>query len=260
MIGALSDIGSVVTRWRTWALMGNQDVALRYRRSLLGPFWLSFSMAAMIMGIVLLYGQIFEQEFDTYLVYVAPGILMWGYIMSLIMDGCHIAIDAEGQLRSVRIPLPVLAARMVFRNFLIFLHNLLAVMVIIVATGNFNARPEALLAIPGIAVVTLIGFFGALILGPVCLRFRDVQQVIASAMQMMLFLTPVFWMPNQGRVSELVSNANPFFHMIQLVRMPIEGDAPAELNWVVTLCLMGGLMLASMLALSATRKRIFLWL
>ena len=70
-----ADLTATIVRWRTWALMAGQDILLRYRRSVLGPFWISISMAALILAIGYLYSAVMNLPLVTYLSYLAFGLL-----------------------------------------------------------------------------------------------------------------------------------------------------------------------------------------
>lgn len=259
MVGTLSDIAAVFIQWRTWFLMGSQDIDMRYRRSLLGPFWISLSLVVLVIGMSALYAPIMDSRFHDYLYWLGSSFLVWFLISGLINEGMQIAIEAEGQLRSVRIPLPVLAARMVHRNFIVFLHNLI---VIVAAMALFRLAPtlDLLLAPIGILVLLMIGFFCALVLGPLCLRFRDVAQVVTNVMQMAFFLTPIIWQPTQAKVPWYFVEANPFYHLIELVRAPLLGKVPTFNNWAVSLSVLAAAMVIAVLTLAMSRRKIFIWL
>lgn len=259
MFAPAQDMFHAARRWRTWVLMGNQDIQLRYRRSVIGPFWISLSLAALIFALTILYSQIFDQPFGDYLRWLSSGFLVWFLLSSMLIEGCSIGTEAEGQLRSAAIPIPVLAARMVYRNSIVFLHNALVVVVLAVIFG-FVPTVQTLWIFPGVAAVLVLGFLVANIFGPICLRFRDLQQVVVNIVQIIFFLTPVLWRPEQGRVSSVFVEYNPFYHMVELVRAPLLGNVPTEQNWVIVLSVMGGLLLTAVITLSVSRKKIFLWL
>lgn len=257
--GVFSDIAATFAQWRVWFLMGNQDISLRYRRSIIGPFWLSLSLGAMVLGMSILFGQIFQVDLATYLTWVGVSFLVWILLSTMITEGCAIAMEGEPQLRSVPIPLPVFAARMAHRNLVIFLHNALVIAVLIAVFG-YRPGLELLFAPLGLVVLLFVGYFGALVLAPICLRFRDLPQIVANILQIAFFITPIIWMPSQGRVNPLIVQANPLYHLLELVRAPILGAQPTALNWTVALSILGGLMIAALIVLGLTRRRLFVWL
>ena len=57
---ALLDLREGFKLYHVWGLLGWQDIKQKYRRSVLGPFWITLSAAAMIGGIGLLYSRLQE--------------------------------------------------------------------------------------------------------------------------------------------------------------------------------------------------------
>jgi lipopolysaccharide transport system permease protein len=239
--------------------MGAQDIGMRYRRSLLGPFWISLSMAALVVGLASIYGRLFDQEFHEYLYWIAASFLIWFFISSLITEGMQVAIEAEPQLRSLPIPIPVLAARIVYRNLIVFLHNAI-VIVALMALFGMRPTPAMVMVIPAVAVNMMFGFCAALVLGPLCLRFRDVAQVIISLMQIFFFVTPIMWNPDQHRVPEVFVQYNPLYYLVEIFREPLLGRFPSVEMWEIALALVGVMAASAVITLTASRSKIFVWL
>jgi ABC-type polysaccharide/polyol phosphate export permease len=63
----LSDMGQGLLRWQLWGIIGWYDVRQHYRRSVLGPFWFTLSMAIMVGVLGFLYGALFGQPLNLYL-------------------------------------------------------------------------------------------------------------------------------------------------------------------------------------------------
>src|SRR5271155_1547408 len=103
-VSALSDIVAATRRYPLIGMLGWQDVRQRYRRSVLGPLWLTISMGVMIGTIGIVFSQILKAPLTEFLPFLAIGIVMWGFISSLINDGCLGFIAAEGILKQLPIP------------------------------------------------------------------------------------------------------------------------------------------------------------
>lgn len=259
MLAAVDEFCSIFTRWRVWFLMANQDISLRYRRSLLGPFWISLAMGSLVLGLGLLYSQIFHQPFKEYVSFIAAGLLAWQFLSGMVLDSTNVVMEAEPHLRALPLPLPLFAARMVLRNLIIFGHNLVVVMLMLLYFQH-SVSFVTLLAVLGVALYAIAGFAVALILGPLSARFRDIPQVIANVVQLAFFLTPIFWKAGQLRPNNPAIAFNPFFHFVQLVRQPLLGIAPSLTNWMVAILITVLLLVCAFLTLAYTRRKIFLWL
>jgi ABC-type polysaccharide/polyol phosphate export permease len=259
MDGVAGDFGAVFSRWRTWLLMGNQDISMRYRRSVIGPFWISITMAVLVLSIGTLYAEVQHQPYREFLTYFGCGILAWTFLSTLINEGCQIVMEADGHLRNVRMPTPMLSARMVYRNTIILFHNALVVGLMLAFLG----QPFTLVAvwsIVGLALYIPLGLFLGVAFGPVCARFRDLTQVVGSIVQIGFFLTPIMWKPSSGMRNAIFVDANPFYHLIEIVRRPLLGALPTLTDWVYSLGMLSLAMVMAVVSAGISRKRIYLWL
>jgi ABC-type polysaccharide/polyol phosphate export permease len=205
--------------------MGWQDVKQRYRRSMLGPFWLTLSMAILIGALGFLYGQLFNMELSTYMPFLTLGFLIWGFISSVITEGCSSLIAAEGFIKQVRLPFTLHVLRCIWRNLIMLAHNAVVFIPVMII---FQVWPSwsALLIIPGMVLLIINAVWVTLLLGAVCARFRDVAQIVASLIQVAFFMTPIIWMPELLRDRIMFAEANPFYHLVEIVRAPLLGAVP----------------------------------
>jgi ABC-type polysaccharide/polyol phosphate export permease len=98
------------------------------------------------------------------------------------------------------------------------------------------------------------------VLGIASARFRDIMFLTGFLMQMAFFVTPVFWRPDQMAPSRrIIAEANPFWHMLEIVREPLLGRMPDPQHWVVCFALAGGLSVVSLIVLALFRKRVVFW-
>src|ERR1700730_14608158 len=66
--------------WRLWTMLGWNDIRQRYRRSTLGPFWITLSMAVFIGVLGMIYSRIFHVNVEVYLPFLTAGYVTWRFI------------------------------------------------------------------------------------------------------------------------------------------------------------------------------------
>src|SRR5262245_33272407 len=74
---AWADVIQGVKLWPLWGTLGWNEILQRYRRSMLGPFWLTISMAVMVVALGVVYAELFKQKIDDFVPFFCLGILLW---------------------------------------------------------------------------------------------------------------------------------------------------------------------------------------
>src|ERR1700733_5388846 len=83
----ISDVLSGLTLWRLWGRLGWNDILQRYRRSMLGPLWLTASMAIMVVALGILYAELFRTPIHDFLPFLCVGLLIWNLMSSFLTEG-----------------------------------------------------------------------------------------------------------------------------------------------------------------------------
>lgn len=255
---ACADFGEGLRRWELWGTLGWHDIRQRYRRSTLGPFWLTISTGAMVGSLGFVYAELFGQTLAGYLPHLALGLIVWGFIANLIIEGCNIFIGSEGVIRQLRAPLSVHVFRMLWRNLIILAHNMVIYVVLLVA---FHIRPgaAALLAIPGLFILCLTAVWSGLLCGLLSARFRDIPYMIASVIQIIFLATPIMWSGDQIG-NRLIVELNPFYHLIEVMRGPLLGQVPSFETWAAALGVTALGWLVTLAFFVRFRERIAYWI
>lgn len=217
-------------------MLGWQDIRQRYRRSKLGPFWLTISMGVMIGMIGIVFGQVLNSPMKEYLPFLATGIILWTCFSTSVMEGSTSFIDAQGMIRQLNLPLSLYPIRVLWRNIVICGHNIIILPLVFLAVGR-GITWDIFWLIPGFIVFSWNMLWVSLLLGTFCTRFRDMPQIVNSLMQVFFYVTPIIWMPNalNPRSANLLVEPNPIYHLIQIVRAPILGGSPTYMNWGVSI-------------------------
>lgn len=225
---AIDDLVEGLKAHRVWMMLAKMDIRQRYRRSVIGPFWITITMVIFILAIGPLYSHLLGIGTKDFIPYLAMGIITWGLISGVILDGAGAFVGAENLVRSVKLPYTVHILRVLQRNLIIFLHNLLAFVPFMLFLG-ITPQWQWLAAIPGVALILLAAIPTAFLLGTLSARYRDMQQMIASIVQLLFFMTPIFWKAELLRDRSYLADYNPFQVLLEVVRRPIvEGIPPVE--------------------------------
>jgi ABC-type polysaccharide/polyol phosphate export permease len=224
-------IGAQVDQWATLAW---SDIKLRYRRTTLGPLWITLSLGAFVFSVGLLYGVLFGNELSQYLPYFAAGIIAWTFLASCITEGCVVFVGSAAMIKAIPVPLVLHVYRMLMRQLIVLAHNL-ALIVVLWLIFRWSLHWTLVLFLGGLALNTACAFGWILTLGIVAARFRDVQLIISTVLQLLFLLTPIMWQPGslRGAGLTIVADANPLYHLVQVVREPLLGVAPEPVTWAI---------------------------
>lgn len=199
------------------------DVVSRYRGSILGPFWITLSMALMVLGIGVVYANLFAVTLQDFLPIVALGIVFFGTINTTIVEGCDTFTNAAGMLSQTSLPMLTFVWRTVLRNLINLAHHIVIVAAVLILYGYWR-HVNLPLAVAGLVFLVVNAAWLSLLVGIISARFRDIPQVVTSIMQFAMFVTPVFWQPTRLSNHPAVLQFNPFYHMLEGVRAPLLGQ------------------------------------
>ncbi len=256
---ALDDILGGLRLWRLALTLGWLDVRLRYRGSTLGPFWLTISTGVMVSALGVLYARLFNMDLQSYLPFLALSQVLWGFLASLVSEACVAFTDAEAVIRSVRMPFFVFSIRTLVRNLVTLAHNIL-VFVGVFAYFRIWPGADGLLALPGLLLWIVDALALTLLLGAFCARFRDIQPIVNSVMQIAFFVTPVIWKPDQLGAGAAHLFYNPFFDLLEIVRAPLLGQAPGFIVWAAAIVYSLALCAVSWAFFVRARGRVTFWI
>jgi lipopolysaccharide transport system permease protein len=116
-----------------------------------------------------------------------------------------------------------------------------------------------LLIIPCLALIVANLLWITLLFSMLGARFRDLEYLLAAAMPILMFLSPVFYRPDYLPINGKLMWLNPFSHLLELARYPLLGTAPPTFIILTNLsfCLLGWIFTLSIF--NAKRDRITYW-
>lgn len=229
---AFRDLDEAIRRAPVWLHAGWIDVVWRFRRTRLGPFWHTLGLAAFVLVMGVIWSTILNQDPFQYFRYVTVSLIVWGLIASFVTEGTGILVAGQATALSMRFPYVAFACAQVWRSLLLFAHYFVFYVIVMVITLHSPGWP-VLLAIPALLLLTLNGVWMSLLVGMMCLRWRDLVPATQTAMQIAIFATPVFWPKEMlGPRLAIAADVNPLFHLVQILRDPLLGNMPPLTSWI----------------------------
>jgi ABC-2 type transport system permease protein len=246
-----------------WLHLGWQDIKQRYRRSVLGPIWITIATGTMAVALGGLYSQLFHLPLAEHLPYVTLGLIIWNLINASILEGADVFIANEGLIKQLPTPLSVHVYRLVWRQVLLFAHNIIIFVIIAIIFPKPWSWAD-LSVIPALALIVANCVWVALCFGILATRYRDISPLLASLVQLLFYITPIIWndqtlrLQGAGTWAKIIE-LNPLLHYVDIVRAPLLGEPQELRHWVVviTLTVLGWVVAA--LAMRQYRARVPYW-
>jgi lipopolysaccharide transport system permease protein len=259
-IGAAArDLRRGVVGWRIWHLLAWKEIRQRYRRSLLGPFWLTISMAVQMLTMGIVVAILFNQSFDRFLPYVCVGLIFWTMFSGLINEGATAFVASGDFILHMRIPLTAYLLQCLWRNLIILGHNMVVFVGVMVIYGIAPSLKMALFLVTFPLALWSISWI-ALGLAVVSTRFRDLPTMVATGLNVLFWLTPIVYSPDQLGRQQWLATTNPLAHVLDLMRLPLLNQVPAPNSFLIVIAM--GLVgwTGAFLLFARFRSRVPFWL
>ncbi|MCW8445042.1 ABC transporter permease [Fluoribacter gormanii] len=226
---AVVDLFDSIKKWKLWTYLGWNDIKIRYRGSVLGPFWITASMLVIIVAFSVVYSRLFHQSIAEYVPFFTTGYLVWVLISAALAESCNTFVEASLLINEIKLPYILYVFRLTWRHVIIFFHNAL----VYCAVALYFQVPlnwAIVYVIPGLLLIILNLISAGLILSILGTKYRDIPPIINSLIQVMFFITPISWNANLLPNSAIIV-FNPLNYFIDLIRMPLLGQVPGLVTW-----------------------------
>jgi len=234
------------------------DIRARYKRSVLGPFWITLSTAIGVVGLGFLWSELFKMDRAEFIPLLAIGLILWQFMSACIVESATLFNRQGNIIRNLTLPLALHPAQLVLRHTINFAHNLPLLLVVYLLLGK-GVGWYALMAIPGVVLVILNLFWISLLFGMLGARFRDFEYMVAMIMPLMMFLSPVMYRASALTTLGKYMWLNPLAEMIEMIRDPLLGTEVSPFVYLanVAILLVGGTLTLALF--NAKRNRIAFW-
>lgn len=258
MSRAIKDFILAITLFRRFFIFTAwSDIRMQYRRSTLGPWWITASMAVSVGVLSIVYSRLMHESLGPYVVYVGCGSAIWYLISTSISAGASVFNSESDYITQINIPISVYVLKLLTKNLITFGHSFIVCVAIILMFAPINWH--TLLFIPGMLLLLMNLYWVILLIGMLGSRYRDIPPIINSVIQLLFLASPIAWNANKLGAHSKIVLLNPITYAMDIVREPLMGHSPMLLSWIVGIvCFVIGTTI-SFLLLNKYRTRIPYW-
>ena len=205
-----------------------RDIQLRYRGSFLGILWTLLNPLAELLVLLFVFGTVLNVNIPNFSAYLFTGLIAYGWFQTSVNFATLSVVGNRELVRRPGVPIAVLPIVTVAANLVHFLLSLPILIGLLLYSGvSFSAAVAAMPLIIAIEFVLILGF--AYPVATINVWFRDTQHVLRIALQMLFYLTPIFYETSTVPKSlQWFYTLNPLSHMVDAYRaVLLRGQLPA---------------------------------
>ncbi len=262
---AVRDLRQGYAQRELWLSLGWQDIKQRYRRSVIGPFWITIATGVQAVAMGLLYSVLLDIDLKSFLPHVTVGLIIWNLISASILEGADVFVANEGLIKQLPSALSVHIYRLVWRQVLLLGHNML-IYLIMLAVFRPELHWTIVMAIPAFGLIVVNMVWVSLLFGIIATRYRDLAPILGSLVTLLFFMTPIVWTTanlqkmggaaaDRARLVEI----NPLFHYLDILRAPLIGEDQQAYHWYIVLAFTVVGLAVTMVAMRTFRARVPYW-
>jgi ABC-type polysaccharide/polyol phosphate export permease len=200
--------------------MVEQELRVRYQRSVLGFFWTLLNPILMMLTLTVVFSKLLNRGAEDYAVHLFASMVPWTLFNQSISDCAHCVILNEGLIRKIYLPKLVFPIVRLLVNLTTFSLSMAAMFLMLVPLGaKFS---WAMLLLP-VAVALLAAFtLGlGLMIATANTFYRDCSHLVGVVLQAWYFATPIIYkldmMPADVRWRFWLNPAFPFIRLFQVI-------------------------------------------
>lgn len=252
---------AALSNWRVWWHLGMADVRNRFAKSFIGPAWILLNLALWVGGIGIIYATLFRQPLETFLPFLTIGFVVWGYLTQTITDGGNAFVFAEGYIKQFTYPKQIYVLRVMVNAVVPLAIGVVIFFFVMLIMGR-GLNVGMLWALPGVVLLFIASYLHATIMAYASARFRDLPHGMTALLQVLFFVTPVFFTVDvlRERGLDFVYKYNPLYYLIEGLRHPLTQWTPAPTEIYVSTGIYIGVLalIALLVALRLDRRIVYI--
>lgn len=211
-------------------LMVENILKSRYKRSILGIFWMLLNPLLQTIVLTIAFGAIFKASLPNYPVYLLSGLLIWSYITQTTQYAIGTMAYGGGLLRRIYIPRATYIVAAIGNGLINLLISTISLFIIVIFLGHPVTSSWIFLPV-SIFILTVFTFGFALLLCTASVFFTDTVDIYQVLIHALFFLTPIMYPSSilPVEISQYIA-LNPFALLIDIFRIPIYNNELPDIS------------------------------
>lgn len=221
-----------------WLHLARAELKYKFRRSRLGLLWTMIHPLMLMLMITLIFGNLFGIPMKDFAPYVFSGLIVWEFVLGVALGGCSSLLVSEAYIKQFRHPMVIYPLKTTLVQITTFLIAIQAMFLWFLFTQPANLLFGIATMPITLVILFLLGWPIAILTSSINLKYRDFQQVLGLVMQLLWYVSPVFFKPEMFRAQQLTTllELNPVTHLLNLVRAPfLYGKMPTAVDFAYVL-------------------------
>jgi lipopolysaccharide transport system permease protein len=246
--------------WRVWHLLGVNDLRNRYARSRFGQGWLILSTGAMIGTMAAVWSLLWNQSLRELMPFIGISMIMWNFFSQILTECPSIFVLQSNYYRNQKMNFSVSVYSVIYKNVIILAHNFIIVVILIIIFG-LPINWWLLQIIPAFMITCITMVWFGYLMAMICVRYRDIIQLITTWLTVLFFITPIMWKPDfLPRQYQFIVDWNPLAQFLELLRGPLLGGPVSAHTWGTTIAIALGGGLLSLPLIGHYQRRVIFWM
>lgn len=237
-----------------WRHLGWRDLQVRYASTRIGPWWSVANLAATVIGSSFAVSLLAGTTTLSAVPRLAIGLMLWTLISASLTEATTLYEDCKSLLLNTVLDEAVAALRLVWRNWLVALHNFTVVILVFLVVER-ESLLRSLLVLPISIVVAVALMAPVMIVARIVYWKADFRAIIPPLIQFLFFLTPVLWTIPDSGPGRLLLEINPAAWVLHFAQSVILTGSP-EWGYLVRLFVLAALGIGISEMLLGSRKSV----
>ena len=221
-MGFFTEFKDCLLDYKYWSHFSLINTKIKYRDTVIGPFWNIISQTILILAIAFGYSSFFNNEkLIDFIYYTAIGLFIWIFAINCLNDSTSILDNKKNIILEQNINIKFFIFELIFSNFIIYLHSFIIIFILFfISTIKVNIY--ILVSFLGLFIILINIIFLTYSIMILSVIFKDVKKIIENLLVILFFSTPIIWSEElMNEKLRFMLNFNPCYHLLNIFRNPL---------------------------------------